>query len=123
MRKELGNINGVRRRFIGTFVRYGVKPAYRGPMITTLLFSNIRDVRGKVYSDHIWFTTTKGFERYNFNEGDNCCFDARVKSYVKGYRGNRDEDFYEDKPLTRDYKLSHPNNIVKSEIAKAGLLF
>jgi len=120
MRKELGNINGTRKRFIGTFVRYGTKSAYRGAPITTLLFSNIRDVHGKVYSDHVWFTTTKGFEQYNFNEGDNVCFDARVKEYWKGYRGNREDVF---SPVTKDYKLSHPNKIVKPETATALRLF
>jgi len=120
MRKELGNINGVRKRFIATFIRYGSKQPYRGAPITTLLFGNVRDKYGKVYSDHIWFTTTKGFEKYNFNEGDNVCFDARVKEYWKGYRGNREEY---DKPVTKDYKLSHPNNIIKSEVGVLQQLF
>jgi len=41
-------------------------------------------------------------------------FDARVKSYIKGYRGYRD-DIY-DKPLSIDYKLSHPTKIKKIEL-------
>lgn len=112
MRKELQNIEGVRQRFIATFERYGKKSAYKGPPITTLLFKNIRDVNGAQFSDHVWFTTNKQFEKLDLQEGDNICFDARVKPYWKGYKGRREDDF--SKPVTKDYKLSHPTNIVKS---------
>lgn len=111
MREKLKNIEGVRKRFIATFVRYGTKPAYKGYPIVTLLFENVRDKFGEVYCDHIWFSTNLTFEKYSFTEGDNIVFDARVKTYIKGYRGNNfDNDF--PKPISKDYKLSHPNNIV-----------
>src|SRR5258706_13691649 len=59
MRKELQQINGIRHRFIATFVRFGSKAAYKGPPIKTLLFSDVKDKGGKVYTDHLWFTITK----------------------------------------------------------------
>lgn len=124
MRKELANIGGVRKRFIATFVRYGSKKSFKGYPIKTLLFENIRDKYGKVYCDHLWFTINKTFGKLDLSEGDNISFDARVKPYIKGYRGRRDEDFYEDhKPVSKDFKLSHPNNIVKSESTASGTLF
>ena len=126
MRKELQDINGTRKRFIGTFVRYGSKKAFKGAPITTLLFTNIRDAGGKFYSDHIWFTTTKGFEKYEFKEGDNVCFDARVKSYIKGYRGYREDDYEKLKvalgglgPVDRELiVLSRYEGLKYAEIAK-----
>jgi hypothetical protein len=113
MREQLKNINGVRKKFVATFSRYGSKAGWKGYPITTLLFVNVRDVRGKVYTDHIWFTTNKGFEKYNFNEGDNVCFEARVKEYYKGYYTER----------RKDYRLSHPNKITASQQAKELTLF
>ena len=114
MREKLKNIEGVRNRFIATFIRYGQKAAYKGYPIVTLLFENVRDKYGEVFTEHIWFTTNKSFEKFNFNEGDNIVFDARVKTYIKGYigRNNDWDDSYDIKTVTKDYKLSHPNNIV-----------
>lgn len=120
MRKELKNIEGARVRFIATFVRFGKKSSF-GYEKTTLLFENVRDRNGKEYCDHIWFTDGLQFQRLNLQAGDNICFDARVKEYWKGYRGRRELDEY--KPITKDYKLSHPNNIVKSTISTNGTLF
>lgn len=121
MRTELKNINGARTRFIGTFVRFGTKPAYKGPPIKTLLFENVCDKHGKQYTDHIWFTTGKQFEALNLQPGDKICFDARVKIYTKGYRGHRDD--YDAAPISTDYKLSHPNNIIKHVEGAQGQLF
>ncbi len=121
MRKELKNIEGLRSRFTATFVRYGSKKAFKGPPIKTLLFCNVRDKYGKDYCDHIWFTTNKQFEALNLKEGDGVSFDARVKQYTKGYKGNRED--YDLPAISKDYKLSHPNNIVKHEINATGTLF
>lgn len=121
MRKELGNIAGVRQRFTATFVRFGTKKAFKGAPIITLLFEDVRDKHGKEYTDHLWFTNNKQFKSLNLQGGDKISFDARVKPYTKGYRGNRED--YDVKPISRDYKLSHPNNIVKHEPLKAGTLF
>jgi hypothetical protein len=126
MRKELQNIEGVRQRFTATFVRYGTKPAYKGPPIKTLLFEDIRDKHGKEYCDHLWFTINKSFTKLDLQPGEKISFDARVKPYIKGYRGRRgeyDENFYDAKPVSKDYKLSHPNNIVKHSVGAQGQLF
>ncbi len=121
MRKELKNIDGKRIRFVATFERYGLKPAYKGAPIKTLLFLNVRDKHGKQYADHIWFTTNKQFESMTLETGDNICFDARVKEYWKGYKGRR-EDF-DLPPVSKDYKLSHPTNITKHSVGVPGQLF
>ena len=112
MREGLKAMENARSKFTGIFVRYGVKPAYKGPPIETLLFRDVRDQTGKLVTDHIWFTTTKGFDVYKFNDGDVVSFDARVKEYWKGYRGRRGDDGYSQ--VTKDYKLSHPNKINSS---------
>lgn len=112
MRKELGNIAGVRKRFTATFERFGTKSAFKGPPIKTLLFVNVRDKYQKEYADHIWFTNNKQFEKLNLKEGDKISFDARVVEYYKGYKGHRED--IDLPPVSKDYKLSHPNNIIKS---------
>lgn len=125
MRKELQKIAGLRQRFTARFVRFGSKPAYKGAPIVTLLFEDVKDKYGKEYTDHIWFINNKGFKQLNLQPGEQISFDARVKPYIKGYRGKKeyDEDSYDPKPLSKEYKLSHPNNIIKHEAAKPGLLF
>lgn len=110
MRKELKNIEGLRSRFTAKFVRYGSKKAFKGMPIKTLLFCDVKDKYGKEYCDHIWFTTNKQFESLGLKEGDGISFDARVKQYTKGYKGNRED--YDLPAVSKDYKLSHPNNIV-----------
>lgn len=119
MRKELKDIEGARKRFIATFVKFGSKKGFKGRTIKTLLFNDVRDKNGKTYCDHIWFTINLQFERLNLKPGDDISFDARVKEYWKGYRGHKDVD----KPVSKDYKLSHPNNVVKHQIGEPGLLF
>lgn len=121
MRTELKKIDGYRKRFVATFVRFGEKRAYKGPPIKTLLFENVRDKYGTVFTDHLWFTTGKQFEALNLQEGDQVCFDARVKKYVKGYKGRREDD--DAKPVSTDYKLSNPNNIIKHVEGTQGTLF
>ena len=44
-------------------------------------------------------------------------FDARAPTYMKGYRGRRDDVY--DAPIEMDYKLERPTRVaVKVEIAK-----
>lgn len=123
MRTELKNINGARKRFVGTFVRFGTKKGYKGRTEMTLLFQEVYEVSRSMVSvcDHIWFTSGKQFEALDLKEGDKICFDARVKPYTKGYKGYR-EDF-DLPPVSVDYKLSHPNNIVKHIEGSQGQLF
>jgi hypothetical protein len=87
-----------------------LKNGYKGPLKTVLL----KDVRppddSQVYTDHLWFNLTKGFEALNLKEGDVVQFDARVKKYQKGYMGRQ---WPVDAAVEWDYKLSHPTHIRK----------
>lgn len=111
-RVELKKMVEQRMRFKGTFVRMGCKPAYRGPELPTVLLQNITHLEtGQIVTDHLWFNYTEGFKAIApLTAGDVIEFDARVKPYEKGYKGRR-EDVY--KPVTWDYKLSHPTKICK----------
>lgn len=114
MRKELKQINGQRMGFTGVFARYGHKNGYKGP-IRTLLFTDVRRVdTGKIITDHVWFTITKGFEALQGElvEGSTVSFNARVSKYEKGYKGYR-EDVYA--PVEYDYRLSYPTKIKLSK--------
>jgi len=112
LREDLAKICNVRRRFEGTFVRFGQRSGYKG-VLTTILLKNVRDISsGKTVTDHLWFTMGKGFEKLALKEDDVIRFDARVTEYVKGYKGNCNDD-EEHKPLERDFRLSFPTKFVK----------
>ncbi len=117
MRKKLKNRDGERTVFRGVFVRYGKKRGWNGGEETTLLLQNIVDLNGNLVCDHLWFNCTKEFERLSLKEGDTLEFHARVKKYIKGYQGWR-EDVY--KPIEVDFKLSYPTKIWKEQNNVAG---
>lgn len=110
MRKKLAKRNGERATFRGTFERFGKKSGWMGDE-RTVLFKDICDASGVIVCDHLWFNFTKAFALLNLQPGDGVQFDARVKKYVKGYFGRRDDVF--DKPAEVDYKLSHPTKVMK----------
>jgi hypothetical protein len=112
MRKKIKELNEERRNFSGIFVRFGKKNNYMGNEETTVLLKDIKDNSGKILCDHLWFNFTKGFEKINLKENDIVRFDARVKSYIKGYKGYNLEREIES-PLREDFKLSHPTKIIK----------
>jgi hypothetical protein len=105
-------LNDVRATFRGTFVRYGTKKGWKGYPEKTILLKEIKDATGKIVTDHLWFNCTVGFNKLILNEGDAVEFNARVKDYIKGYRGYREEVY---KPVEVDYRLSHPTKIRKAE--------
>lgn len=109
MREKLQSMGGIREEFTGIFVRFGIKTAWIG-MQKTVLLSDIKNKHGKVVVDHLWFNMTAGFSKINLQEGDEVSFRGRVKQYLKGYAGHREEIQWE-KPIEKDYKLSHPTNI------------
>lgn len=84
MRKEL-KIIGSRERhvFTATFIRFGFRDGYKGPVKTILLQDVLLD--GKIVTDHLWFDLTKGFESADLLPGDVVEFCARVSIYEKGY--------------------------------------
>lgn len=110
-RDQLRHLEGKRAAFTGTFERFGHKRDY-GRDKPTVLLKDIRDERGELVDDHMWFNLTKGFKRLVLQEGDRVAFDARVKSYQKGYKGRREDVF---KPLEWDYKLSYPTKVRRVE--------
>jgi len=109
VRKELKKLDEVRSTFTGTFVRIGTRTSFGHPK-QTLLLLDVKDGTGKVVTDHLWFNLTKGFAELALVSGDTVRFDARVKEYVKGYRGRR---YDIDMPIENDYKLSHPTKLAK----------
>lgn len=93
MRENLKQLNGVRVRFTGVFEKYGLKSAYKGLPLQTLLLQDIKR-NGDLLTDHLWFNLTKGFDGLgNLYPGDVVAFDARVGPYVKGYAEDREVDF------------------------------
>jgi hypothetical protein len=110
MRKELAKEEGQRKRFRAVFRRFGKKVNYKGYSEETVLFRHVVDLEtNKVVTDHLWFSLTKGFEKLNLSEGMQVEFDARVKSYTKGYVNTR----YKIDKSKEDYKLSNPTRIVR----------
>jgi len=116
MRQELAKIKGSRARFEGIFVRFGSKRGYKGYPEKTNLLKDVKSVSTEqVMSDHLWFTCGKRFDSLNLQENDIVRFDARVTPYEKGYKGYRDDEYGEFKPIETDYRLSFPTNVVKVE--------
>lgn len=113
MRNILKNIDGERKTFRGEFVRFGSKSGYRKP-VKTLLLKNIYDTDDKFITSHLWFNLTIGFEDLNLWPGDRVQFDARVKTYTKGYKGHLPDPQKPGKSIEKtDYKLSHPTKLKK----------
>lgn len=104
MREELEVIDGERMSFTGTIGRYGGK----GGGKYTILMTDVRHVDGRQATDHVWFNLTKGFKDLRLDPGERVRFDARVKPYTKGYKGRKKAI---DRPVSDDYKLSHPTQI------------
>lgn len=118
MRKELEKIDGNRQNFKATFVHYGQKNSYMG-VVGTILLKDITDITGKIVTDHLWFNAIKGFCKLDLQPGEIISFCARVKPYIKGYRGHRDWDELGDySRIETDYKLSHPTKIKKEKVVK-----
>ena len=110
LREKLAKLRNMRKRFKGTFDRFGLKSGYKGPL-TTVLLKDIIDVSsGKVVTDHLWFNLTKGLEKLQLLEGDIVGFDARVTRYLKGYQGIREDELH---PVGIDYRLSFPTKVEK----------
>ncbi len=109
MREALAEMEEIRAVFTGTFVRFGEKNGYKGP-VPTVLLKNVCDRTGKQVTDHLWFNLTKGFAALDLKGGELLEFRARVKCYTKGYKGRVWERSL-DAPLEDDYKLSRPTKI------------
>jgi len=104
MREVLKESDGERMTFTGTIGRYGGK----GGGKYTILMLDVHHTDGRPVTDHVWFNLTKGFKDLRLQPGEKVKFDARVKPYTKGYKGTRKKI---DRPVSDDYKLSHPTRI------------
>lgn len=123
MREKLAKMNGVRATFEGVVGKFGWKRGYNGDRQPTLLLKDVKLVdTGEVVTDHLWFTMGKRWEMQQLTIGDRVRFEARVKPYIKGYRGYRKSNYYDydeeededDVPqIEMDYKLSYPTKIRK----------
>jgi hypothetical protein len=103
MRTKLQALEEERKTFTGIFERVGRKPGYRGSVPTmTVLLKDIRNVKGKFLTAHVWLNYTKNLQHLNLDKGDRIEFQARVKEYRKGSSG------------TIDYRLSHTTQVKKS---------
>jgi hypothetical protein len=108
MRKLLASEKGFRKKFHAVFRRFGRKVNYHGYSDETILLVRVTDAEtNTVVADHIWFSLTKGFEKLNLKPGMKVEFEARIKSYRKGYV-NRSSNLDH---RTMDYKLSNPTRI------------
>lgn len=68
MRKELKMIGSKERHvFTATFIRFGFRDGYKGPVRTILLQDVL--LNGEVVTDHLWFDLTKGFKKRRFITG------------------------------------------------------
>ena len=61
-------------------------------------------------TDHLWFDFTIGLRDAKLQKGDRIQFEAKVETYERGYKGYYDGTY---PPITIDFKLSRPTNIVK----------
>lgn len=112
MRQRLQTLDPNRRyRFRAEFVRYGVKPGWKGATATVL----VRRVRlvatGNTVAAHLWLNWTKGFEALgDLTYGDRIEFDARAVLPETGYRGR---DFLRRaENLHRTvWTLTHPSRV------------
>jgi hypothetical protein len=108
MRVKLGKDEGIRKKFTATFSRIGKKKNFKGYSEDTILLMNVTDAEtSAVVADHIWFSYTKSFEKVILKDGILIEFEARVKSYAKGYV-NKAVGINHRKT---DFKLSHPTKI------------
>ena len=110
MRVKLKEKNHERGTFTGTFQKFGSKNSF-GYTKQTILLTDICDSDEIKVADHLWFTMGKQFAQLKLQTGDKVKFNARIKSYRKGYKGYREDVF--GKPIQVDYKLSHPTKMEK----------
>jgi hypothetical protein len=113
MREELAQREGRRGRFTATFVRFGKKRGFDGrPPVATALFVDVRDERGQLVTDHLWFTLGLILQRLELRAGEQIEFEARVTEYYKGYVSGRYDDDNWQVP-EKDYRLSWPTRARK----------
>ena len=111
MRANLKPFVETRSKFYGTFEKFGLKSAFKGPPISTLLFLNITGPSGNILADHLWLNMTKEFEKLKLKKGDKCSFFAKASVYKRGYRGTQWEILLDSNGPSTDFRLSRPTKI------------
>ncbi len=117
MRINLQGLAGRRVTLTAVFWQYG---AYQrgGRSGKTILLRQVRDLSGRLLTDHTWINYTAGFDAVGeFCRGDLVRFTARVDEYVKGYLGEKIDDRLA-RPLAIDYRLKFPRQVER--IGRAG---
>lgn len=101
--KRLGNDD--RKRFKATVKRFGTSGGLH-PKRTIMIADVVYE--GVIITDHLWFNMSKFWK--NVKVGDMIEFDARVKSYTKGYKGYNIEKQIRS-PIVEDWKLAFPTKL------------
>ena len=99
MRKKLAEFDMNKPHlFYGTFNRFGQRSNGR----ITILLTDIKDYKGNIITDHIWFPYTKSFYKVNLYNGCVICFQSKVELYFKGNLNDK---------LQLDFNLSDPTYV------------
>lgn len=87
MRKELEPFENQKINLKGTIERFGLKSAYRGGDLPTLLLKDIKlsTKSGNMTIDHLWINVGKTIAHVNPRIGNSISFSAWVRGYFKGY--------------------------------------
>lgn len=83
--------------FAATFDRFGSRLNKNGLPRVTMCFRDVIDEHGELITDHVWFSTVKGFYSHDLQPGDRVQFQARAFPYEKG--------------SVTDYKLGSPSHV------------
>jgi len=113
MRTELKKLSGSRLTFTADVSRFSTKVNY-GHVKETICFVDVKFSDGSLATDHLWFDLGKQIKSLNLKEGDTVKFDARIKTYIKGYINESQGIDYR----TIDYRLSNVSKVSKINITK-----
>lgn len=89
------------------FIKFGKYTKPGGNEKHYMLIFDVRDVRGRLMTDHVWVpvTTEDAVTRMRIRSGEVIAFTAEVNMYTKGTRRRR----------YIDYGLIHPRDVVRVE--------
>lgn len=110
MRDKLAVREGQRSVYTGRVSKFSMRKRWHGVVDKTMLLVDVRDKNGMLVTDHLWFVVDKHIAKLQLQVHDVISFTARVKPYVKGYRGQREGI---EKRQELDYQLEYPQDIVK----------
>jgi len=102
IRVKLKELMGNKIKVYGIFDRFGTK-TYKHHETRTLVLQDVRDHRGNMLTDHLWFYCGKKFDKLKLKHGDQVRFEATVDSYSKGYGEYQQID----------YTLKYPCKVTK----------